>query len=69
MHPKFSPAHRGVLKLITITPMVFVYLSTETPDAPKAGRNALLRSDTLVKSVHLSSHLTSSQTLLEAPSD
>ena len=35
----------------------------------KASHNALLGSDTLLKLMHLSLHSTSSQTLLEAPSD
>jgi len=39
------------------------------PVTPKAGRNGLLGSDTLLKLMHLSLHSTSSQTLLEAPSD
>jgi hypothetical protein len=29
VHPKFSPAHRDVPKLITITPTVFLYQSTD----------------------------------------
>ena len=69
VHRKFSPAHRGVLKLITITPMVLLYLSSEIPVTPKAGHNALLRSDTPLKLTHLSLHSTSSQTLLETYSD
>ena len=67
--PKFSPALRGILKLITITPMVLLYQSSEIPVTPKAGRNALRGSDTLLKLTHLSLHSTSSQTLLEASSD
>jgi len=67
--PKSSPALRGVLKFITITPMALLYLSSEIPVALKAGRNALLGSDTLLKSMHLSLHSTSSQTLLEASRD
>jgi len=67
--PKFSPALRGVLKFITITPMALLYLSSEIPVTLKAGRYALLGSDTLLKSTHLSLHSTSSQTLLEASRD
>ena len=69
VHPKSSPAHRGVLKLITITPMVLLYQSSEIPLTPKAGRNALIGSDTLLKLTHLSLHSTSSQTHLETSSD
>ena len=39
------------------------------PVTLKAGRNALLGSDTLLKLTHISLHSTSSQTLLEASSD
>jgi hypothetical protein len=38
-------ALRGVLKLIIITPMVHLNLSSEIPVMLKAGRNALLGSD------------------------
>jgi len=69
VHTKFSPALGRVPKLIAITPMVLLYQSSEIPVTPKAGRNALLGSDTLLKFTHLSLHSTSSQTLLEAPSD
>jgi len=69
VHPKFSPALRGVPKPITITPMVLLYQSSEIPVTLKAGRNALLGSDTLLKLMHLSLHSTSSQTLLEASRD
>ena len=68
VHPKFSSALRGVLKLITITPMVLRNQSSEIPVTPKAGWNALLGSDTLLE-LKLSLHSTSSQTLLEASSD
>jgi hypothetical protein len=47
LHPKFSPALWGVLKLIIITPMVLLYQSSEIPVALQAGGNALLGSDTL----------------------
>jgi len=53
VHPTFSPAHRGVPKHITITPMVVLYQSPEIPLTPKPGRNALLGSDTLLKLTHL----------------
>jgi len=69
VHPKFSPALRGVLKLITITPIVLLYKSSDIPVTPKAGWNALLGSDTVPKSTHLSLHSTSSLTLLESSSD
>jgi len=69
VHPKFSPALRGVPKLITITPMVLLYQASEISVTPKAGRNALQRSDTLLNLTHLSLHSTSSQTLLESSSD
>jgi hypothetical protein len=69
VYPKFSPALRDVPKLITITPMVLLYQSSEISVTPKAGRTALLRSDTLLKLTHLSLHSTSSQTLLETPRD
>ena len=66
VHPKFSPALRGVPKHIIITPMVLLYESSEIVVTPKAGRNTLLGSDTLLKLMHLCLHSTSSQTLLEA---
>ena len=44
-------------------------LSRALPGTLKAGRNALLGSETLLKSTHLSLHFTFSQTLLEASSD
>jgi len=69
VHPKFSPALRCVLKLITITAMVLLYQSSEIPVTPKPGQNTLLGSDTLQKLTQLSLHSTSSQTLLEASSD
>jgi len=69
VHAKFSLALRGVPKLITITHMVLLYQSSEIPDTLKAGRNALLGSDTLLKLTHRSLHSTSSQTLLESSSD
>ena len=64
VHPKFTPVLRGVPKLITITPMVLLYQSSESPVTLKAGRNALLGSDTLLKLTHLSLHSTSSQIVL-----
>ena len=36
VHPKFSPALRGVLKLTTITLMVLRYQPSEIPVTPKA---------------------------------
>jgi len=48
---------------------LFLYQSLELSITMKASRNALLRSDTLLKLMHLSLHSMSSQTLLEAPSD
>ena len=59
----------GAPKLSTTAQMVLPYQSSEIPVTPKAGRNALLGSDTLLKLTLLSLHSTSSQTLLEAPSD
>jgi hypothetical protein len=67
--PKFSLAHRGVPTRMTITPMVFLYHSSEISVTLKAGRNALVQSDTLRNSTHLSVHSTSSQTLLKASRD
>ena len=69
VHLMFSLALRGVLKLNTITPKPLLYQSSEIPVTPKAGRNALLRSDTVLKLTRLCLHSTSSQTLLEASSD
>jgi len=69
VHSKFSPAIRGVPKPITITPMVLLYHSSEIPVTLKAGRNALLESDTLLQLTLLSLHSTSSQILLEASSE
>jgi len=69
MHPDFPPALRGVLNPTTISPMVLLYQSSDIPVTLKAGQNALLGSDTLLKLTHLSLHSTSSQTLLESSSD
>jgi hypothetical protein len=69
VHPKFSPAHWGVPNPITITPMVLQYQSSEISVTPKAGRNALLQSVTLLKLTYLRLHSTSSQTLREASRD
>jgi len=68
-HLEFSPVLRGVLKHTTLSPMVLLYQSSEITVTPKAGRNALPGSDNLLKLTHLSLHSTSSQTLLETPSD
>ena len=59
----------GVSKLFTTAPMVLPDQSSEIPVTLIAGRNTLLGSDTLLKLTLLSLHSTSSQTLLEAPSD
>jgi len=67
--PKFSLALRGVLIIITITPMVLLYKSSEIPVTLKACRNALLGSDTRLKLMNLSLHSTSSLTLLQSSSD
>jgi len=69
VYPKFSPVLQGVPKLITITHMVLPYQLSEIPVRMKAGRNALLEFDTLLKLTHLSLDSTFSQTLLEASSD
>jgi len=69
VRPMFSPALRGVRKLITITPLVLLYSSSEFPVTLKGSRTALPGSDTLLILTHLSLHCTSSQTLQEAPSD
>jgi len=69
VHSRFSPALRGVLKLITITLMSLRFVSSEIPVTPKAGWNALVGSNTLLTLMHLSLHSTSSQTLLKASSD
>jgi len=53
VHQNFTPALWGVPKLITICPMVLLYQSSEIRVTPKAGRNALLGSDTLLKLTHL----------------
>jgi len=67
--PKFSAVHQSVLNLITITPMVLLYQSSEIPVTLKADWNALQGFDTLLKLTHLGLHSTSSQTLLKASSD
>jgi len=67
VHPKFSPVLRGVPTLITVTPMVLLYQLSEISVTLKAGRNALLGSDTLLKLTHLCLHSTSSQTLWSLP--
>jgi hypothetical protein len=59
----------GAPKLITTAPMVVPYQLSEVPVSPKIGRNALLRSDSLLKVTLLSSHSASSHTLLEALSN
>jgi hypothetical protein len=69
VHPKFSLTLRDAPKPITVTPMVLLYQPSEIPITLKAGRNALLGSDTLLKLMHLSLHSTSSRILLEASRD
>jgi hypothetical protein len=66
---KFSPVLRRVPNFITIILMVLLYPSSVISLTLKAGRNALLQSNTLLTFTHLSLHSTSSQTLLEAPRD
>jgi hypothetical protein len=66
---KVTPALRGVPKIITTTPLLLLYQSSGISVTPKAGRDALLGSDTLLKLMHISLHCTSSQTLLEALRD
>jgi hypothetical protein len=66
---KVSLVLRGVPKLITITPMVLLKLSSEIPAELKAGWNAHPGCDTLGKLTYLSLHYTSSQTHLESSSN
>jgi len=68
-HPKFSPALRDVPTLITITPMLLLYQSSEIPVTSNVSPNALLESDTHPKLTHISLHSTSSQSLQEALRD
>jgi len=68
-HPHSSQELRVVPKLITNTLVALLYQSSRISGTAKAGRNALLRADTLPKSKHPSLHSTSSQILLEAPRD
>jgi hypothetical protein len=63
--PGLSPALPGPARLVIGTPR----LVASAPSYSEASRNALLGSDILLKLLHLSLHSTSSQTLLEAPSD
>jgi len=69
VHPKFSLALRSVPKLITIICLVLLFQSSEIPVTLKTGRNALLRSNTLLQLMLQSLHSISSQTLLDASSD
>jgi len=78
--PDLSPALPGAPKVLSgamrfsqtyhnhshSTPVPII---RDLPVTPKACRNALLQSDTLLKLTHWSFHSTSSQILLEAPSD
>jgi hypothetical protein len=62
----------GTLRCVAGAPRhskVLPGFSSELPVTLKAGKNALLWSDTLLKLTHLSLHSTSSQTLLDAFSD
>jgi hypothetical protein len=59
----------GAPKHLTTAPMVHLFQSSEILVTPKPDRNALVGSETLLKLMLLSLHSTSSQTLLEAPSD
>jgi hypothetical protein len=65
----FSLVLQRVPILVTITPIVLQYQSSEIPVTIKAGQNALLESDTLLTLTLLSLHSTFSQTLLEASRD
>jgi hypothetical protein len=56
-------------KLITAGPMVFQYQSSMVLVTLKGSRNALPRSNSLLKMTLLTLHSASSDTLLEAPSD
>jgi hypothetical protein len=49
VHPKFSPVNQGVLKLLTTTPMLLLDEPSEIPVTQKAGWNAPLESDSLLK--------------------
>jgi hypothetical protein len=69
VHQQFTLALQGIPKLITITPLVFLFQSSEIPVALLASQNALLGTDTLLKLMHQSIYSTSSQTHLEAPRD
>jgi hypothetical protein len=68
--PGLSSALRPVPKLITTNPIARRYQSSQIPVTLKAGLNALLGSDTLLKLTLLNLHSTFlSGTVLEAPSD
>ena len=71
--PDLSPALPGVSPAIPGAPRLVVggprLVAPALPVTLKAGRNALLWSDTLLKLTHLSLHSTSSQTLLQASID
>jgi hypothetical protein len=67
--PMFSSVLRGVCTLITITPIVLLYSSSEIPVTPKASWNVLLESNTPLKLTHLNLHSTSSQKWLDALSN
>ena len=67
--PKFSPALRHPPKVMTVTPIFLLYQSSKIQVISKAGRNAILGSDSLLKLTLVSLHSASSHTPLEAPSD
>jgi hypothetical protein len=66
--PRRSQVLPGLLSALPGLSSVLPDLSPALPVSLKAGRNALLGSDTPLKLTHLSLHSTSSQTLLEASS-
>lgn len=61
VHQKFSPMPRRIHNLITLSPMVLMSQSSESPVTLKAGRIAILPPDTFLKLPHLSLQSTSSQ--------
>ena len=68
-HLMFSPALWGVSKLITITPTVLLYQSSQIPVTLNASRDDILGYYTYLNLTHLSLHSISSQTLLEGPNN
>jgi hypothetical protein len=67
VHAEFLQALRGIPTLITITPMVLLYESSDVTVTLQASWNALLGSNTLLEFTHIKLHFTTSDTLLEAP--